>query len=352
LLRHGVLVEDGERHDTVRAPMEAALSRKRVTEHTEIFWQSTDAVTAQWEDGATVDMLVEMRKVALLILMESLFEVDFRPHLERLFQPIIKVIKYISPGAWLIWPKFPRPGYRQAIRQVDDYLYSIIRNRRENPNGKDDLLTTMIDDYQWSDDLIRDQLLTLLIAGHDTSTALLAWTLYLLGKHPDALAQAQMEADSILGGEPPARASIGNFHYLDLVIKETLRLYPPIHVGNRKSRTDIPLDGYQIPKDSRVMYSIYLTHRDPEFWPDPESFKPARFDRAQGYKPIGYTYLPFGGGPRACVGAAFAQVEAKVVLARLLQTFDLELLSENIRPHMGATLEPHPGVLMRIRRRS
>ena len=100
------------------------------------------------------------------------------------------------------------------------------------------------------------------------------------------------------------------------------------------------------------MYSIYLTHRDPHFWSDPEDFKPERFDRTQRQKPTSYTYLPFGGGPRACVGAAFAQVEAKTVLARLLQTFDLVLLSKNIRPHMGATLEPHPVVQMRVRRRS
>ena len=199
LLRHGVLVEDGESHDTVRVPMDAALSRKRVNGHTEVFWQATDAITSQWEDGDQVDMLVEMRKIALLILMQSLFEVDFRPHLAQLFDPIIKVIKYISPGAWLIWPKFPRPGYRQAIKQVDDYLYSIIRDRRENPNGKDDLLTRMVNDPQFSEDLIRDQLLTLLIAGHDTSTALLAWVLYLLGKHPEALVQSQTEARFCLG---------------------------------------------------------------------------------------------------------------------------------------------------------
>jgi cytochrome P450 len=352
LLRHGVLVEDGERHDTLRKPMDAALSRKRVSAHTRVFWQATDAVTSQWENGATVDMLVEMRKIALLILMQSLFEVDFRPHLEQLFDPIIKIIKYISPGAWLVWPKFPRPGYRRSIRQVDEYLYGIIRERRENPDGKDDLLTQMVNDPEWSDDLIRDQLLTLLIAGHDTSTALLAWALYLLGKHPETLAQAQEEIDTILDAQPPTNTSIKKLHYLDLILKETLRLYPPIHMGNRRSATDISLDKYRIPKDARVMYSIYLTHRDPEFWPEPESFQPERFDRSQGAKPTAYAYLPFGGGPRACVGAAFAQVEAKTVLARLLQTFELELLSKDIRPHMGATLEPHPGVQMQVHRRS
>jgi len=352
LLRHGVLVEDGESHDLVRSPMDDALSRKRVNGYTEVFWRSTDAISSQWEDGVTVDMLVEMRKIALLILMQSLFQVDLRPDLERLFDSIIRVIKYISPGTWLIWPKFPRPGYRRSIRQVDEYLYGIIRDRRENPNGKADLLTRMVRDPQFNDDLIRDQLLTLLIAGHDTSTALLAWVLYLLGKHPKALAQAQNEADSVLGAEPPTNDSIKELRYLDLVIKETLRLYPPIHVGNRKSAVDVSLDGYHIPKDSRVMYSIYLTHRDPEYWSNPESFKPERFDRAQGQKPTAYAYLPFGGGPRTCVGAAFAQLEAKTVLARLLQVFDLELLSENIRPHMGATLEPHPDVRMRVHHRS
>jgi cytochrome P450 len=140
-------------------------------------------------------------------------------------------------------------------------------------------------------------------------------------------------------------------HYLDWVIKESMRLYPPIHVGNRLAEQDIFIDDFSIPRGTRVMVSIYLTHRDPKNWPDPDTFHPERFDRESGSTPTAYSYLPFGGGPRTCIGAAFAQVEARVVLARLLSRFDLDLTGPRVRPYMGATLEPHPGVMMRIRRR-
>ena len=138
---------------------------------------------------------------------------------------------------------------------------------------------------------------------------------------------------------------------LDQVIKETLRLYPPIHVGNRQAKGDIEVGGYEIPSGTRVMMSIYLSHRDPAHWQEPNAFCPERFARNSPEKVPPLTYIPFGGVPRKCIGAAFAQVEAKGVLARLLQTFDLMLEKQPIRPYMGATLEPHPGVWMRFRRR-
>ena len=351
LLRHGLLVEDGASHDRLRAPMNDILSGKRVNEHFETFWCSTDAVTQDWQNGETVDMLEEMRKVALLIFMQSLLAVDFRPDLDRLWQPILRLLKYISPGPWIVAPNMPRAGYKKAIRAMDTYLFGLIRERRAKPIESEDLLTRLVSIPDFDDDLIRDQVLTMLIAGHDTSTALLAWTLYLLGSHPDAMARAQAEANSSLLGSSPTEKSLAELPFLETVIKESLRLYPPIHVGNRRAAVDIPIGDFTIPSGTRVMYSIYLTQRDPKYWPEPDRFIPARFDRSQGTKPAAFTYLPFGGGPRTCIGAAFAQVEAKIVLARLLTTFDLTLTDLDVRPYMGATLEPRPGVMMRIQRR-
>lgn len=361
LLRHGLLVEDGESHDCLRHLMEPTLQRGEVNGHIDGFWSCTAAITDGWRDGATVDMLVEMRKVALLILMETLFAVDFRPDLERLWQPILRSIEYISPGVWLVWPGAPRPGYAKELAELDAYLYRIIRERRAalaegGPVGSD-LLSVLVAHGQkepaMDDDLIRDQLLTMLIAGHDTSTALLAWALYLLGAHPEALAQATAEARAVLGDGTPTPDQLKELTFLDTVIKETLRLYPPIHVGNRRAAGDVEVEGYPVPKDNRVMYSIYLSHRDPAHWENPDDFCPARFDRAQrGSAPPAFAYVPFGGGPRNCIGATFAQVEAKAVLGRILREFDLELLPGRVHSHMGATLEPRPGVQMHVRRRN
>ncbi len=152
--------------------------------------------------------------------------------------------------------------------------------------------------------------------------------------------------------EPPSQDEISHLAYTDQVIKEALRLYPPIHVGNRRADTDVTVQGYDVPEGTRVMYSIYLSHRDKNHWENPTEFCPARFDRNSEDKQPPFTYVPFGGGPRNCIGAAFAQIEAKVVISRLLQTFDFELLNgDEIKPHMGATLEPRPGVTMRVTRR-
>lgn len=355
LLCHGLLVEDGESHDCLRGLMEPTLQRREVNGHINAFWSCTGHVTDGWDEGGTVDMLVEMRKVALLILMETLFAVDFRPDLERLWRPILRSIEYISPGVWLVWPGAPRPGFTKDLAALDDYLYSIIRERREAyaETGVlgDDLLSVLVGHEGMEDGLIRDQLLTMLIAGHDTSTALLAWALYLLGAHPDALAQATAESRAVLGQEPPTPAQLRELTFLDTVIKETLRLYPPIHVGNRRAGPDVEVAGYPVPADNRVMYSIYLAHRDPAHWEKPDEFCPARFDRSQdGGSPPAFAYVPFGGGPRNCIGATFAQVEAKAVLGKILREFDLELLPGRVHSHMGATLEPRPGVKMRVRR--
>lgn len=361
LLRRGVLVIDGEEHDRLRSIMDPPLQRRNVVPHIHAFWRYTDDIATTWQDGETRDMLVEMRRVALLILMGTLFRVEFAPDMDRMWKPIMHLLEYISPGFWIFMPRLPaRRKYRHAIQEMDRYLHGIIDQRRlelimrggEADPG--DLLAQLINTPGLNDGLIRDQLLTMLIAGHDTSTALLAWVFYLLGSHPEAMAQVQAEVDAVITSrdEPPTLDELNRLEYMDLVIKEALRLYPPIHVGNRAAADDLEVQGYHVPAGTRVMYSIYLSHRDDGYWQDPELFCPGRFGRGSSEKVPPFTYVPFGGGPRNCIGAAFAQVESKVVLSRLFQQFEFQLLNgSEIQPYMGATLEPRPGVRMRVRRR-
>ena len=345
LLRHGVLVEDGDSHDQIRRAMNPALHRQMLQTYIEAMWRGTDQVMSRWADGAAVDMLPEMRRVALLVLLDTLFKVDFTPDMDRLWQAILKTLGYISPGVWMFSNKIPRPGYADGLRQMDDYLYQMIRLRRANLGEPTDLLGLLISDPNMDDNLIRDQLLTMLIAGHDTSTALLSWTLYLLGRHPAVMAQGQAEIRAVLGDQPPTFEQLHQLRFLDQIIDESLRLYPPIHLGSRLAAQDLEFNGYHIPAGTRVMYSIYVTQRMPEYWDAPDEFRPQRF-APDAPKPAPYTYLPFGGGPRNCIGAAYAQVEAKVILARILQGRTLRLLPRRVNAHMGATLEPRPGVFM------
>jgi len=352
LLGRGVLIVDDEEHDHYRKLMEPPLHPSRLPDYTQMMIVQTDKVSSQWKDGETVDMLIESRKIALLIIMQTLFSKDVWDDLSQIWNPILRAIKYISPGGWIIWRKIPRFGFRKPLQELDDYLFGIIEERRKNLESvskltdmqkqasapqKNNLLQHLID-AGLTDKVIRDQMLTMMIAGHDTSTALLAWTFALLGQHPEIHAQVVNEVDHL---EKP--------QLLDRVIKESLRLYPPIHIGNRLMAEEMDFAGNKVPKDTRLFYSIYLTHRDPEIWDNAEDFCPERF--AHGRKTPSMSYVPFGGGPRACIGAAFGQAEARIVMAHLLKTFTFEFTNRPIHAHMGATLEPRPGVMMKIYKR-
>jgi cytochrome P450 len=352
LLRQGVLVVDGEEHDHYRRLMEPPLHPSRLPAYTEMMIAQTDRVSSQWKDGETVDMLVESRKIALLIIMQTLFSKDAWDDLPRIWKPILKAIEYISPGAWIIWRKIPRLGFRKPLKALDQYLYGIIDERRkimesdsllskpqeQAPAIHNDLLQHLID-AGLTDNVIRDQMLTMLIAGHDTSTALLAWVFALLGQHPDIHQRVTHEVDTM--DKSPL---------LDQVIKESLRLYPPIHIGNRRVAEEMGFSEGNVPADERMFYSIYLTHRDPKIWENAEDFCPERF--AHGRKTPPFSYVPFGGGPRACIGGAFGQAEARIVIRRLLQTHKFEFTNHKIHAHMGATLEPRPGVRMKVTKRN
>ena len=339
LLRRGMLVTDGAEHDRYRALMEAPLHPSRLLSYTRTMIEQTDRVSSQWTDGQVVDMLVEGRKIALLIIMQTLFTKDAWDDLPRIWLPILKAIQYISPGLWIFWRGMPRPGFGKPLRDLDAYLYQLIAARRMG-DVEQDLLQHLVD-AGLSDDVIRDQMLTMLIAGHDTSTALLAWVFALLGQHPDLQARLVAEVDTL--EKSPL---------LDQVIKESLRLYPPIHIGNRRVAQEMEFgDGRDgIPAGERMFYSIYLTHRDPAVWEHADAFCPERF--AGGRKTPPFAYGPFGGGPRACIGAAFGLAEARIVIARLLQTHRFEFTNHKIHAHMGATLEPRPGVRMKVLHRS
>jgi len=353
LLEHGVLVEDGQAHDRVRHNLQPSLHKQMLGGYVESMVSITDRVAARWQDDVPQDLLVDMRKIALLIFMETLLDVDFTPEVRRLWWSVLRLIQFVSPGLWMFWRDVPQPGYAEARAMMDTYLHQLIAQRRLELDAqphitRTDMLSLLIQAGMDSAH-IRDQLLTMFIAGHDTSTAALSWALHLLTQHPDSAQRAHDEIDAVLGDNPPTPEMLPQLEYLEQVINETLRLFPPIHLGSRIALEDLTFNGYTIPQGARVLYSIYLTQRHPQYWPDPNAFNPERFARGIKHEP--YTFLAFGGGARNCIGRAFAEVEIKVVLARLLQHFRFEKRGGAVHQHMGATLEPRPGVLAQPIRR-
>ncbi|MDZ4669955.1 MAG: cytochrome P450 [Phototrophicales bacterium] len=351
LLHEGVLVTDREQHDTIRAPMvKPIMHRNMLQNYLEAMGASADSIMHTWQPHTNYDMLPEMRKIALLVLTSTLFDTDFSPDMERLWAGVIRAVRYISPNIWVLSRKFSYIGYNRELKKVDAYLYDLIAQKRAKESQGTDLIGTLID-MGWDDQLIRDQLVTMLIAGHDTSTASLAWTVYFLGKYPHIQEKVYAEIISVLGDSPPRHDQLSSLPYLSAVIDESLRLYPPIHLGSRFATKDLIYKGYKIKKGERILYSIYLSHRDPAYWKNPNDFIPERFLGDEKPKKSDYHYLPFGKGSRNCIGLAFADVEVKVVLARLLGAYRFELVKDDVRPFMGATLEPAPHVLMRVHKR-
>jgi cytochrome P450 len=343
VLGRGLLVVDGDEHAHHRGLITPWLHRRHFAGYVDSMVAQTDRVMREWPTGSAINMVDEMRRVSLLILFQTLFSTDVWTELPRLWRPILAAIDAISPGAWLVWPGAPRLRPNRELRTLDDFLYWLIMERRRMPTPPDDLLTHLLDSGM-DDATARDQILTLLIAGHDTNTALMTWTLALLGTHPDWMVAVQGEIDERLRGCPPALEELSQMRLLDRVIQESLRLYPPIHLGNRLASQAFETSACSVPAGSRVVYSIYLTHRDASVWHAPDHFWPDRF--AESRPAVPYAYVPFGGGPRNCVGSAFGKIEAAAVLARVLQVKAVQLEPGTIRPHMGATLMPHPGVWM------
>ena len=334
LLGRGVLVTDGQEHNHLRTIMNPSATKRSFIPQQDVIWQETDIVLNSLPQGQNRLLLDDMRVIALRIFWRIFAGEDLSPHLERIWDPMLAALKYISPGLWVVTGRTPAPPRQVSI--LSDFLLERIHARREHSIGGnllDDLIQVGLPDQS-----IHDQMLTMLIAGHDTSTAMLAWTLTLLGQHPKWKVRLQDEIRTALGDEPPRDETTRSLPLLNAVIKETLRLYPPIHVGNRITKEAIALGSYPIPAGQRVMLSIYLVNRNPRYWNSPKLFQPERW--LGEFRPVSFSYIPFGGGPRNCIGGPFAQVEARIVLARILQKQDYGLQGR-VLPWMNATLEPH-----------
>lgn len=351
LLGRGLLVTDDEEHDYLRSRLTPPLQKRRLAGYVPTMVEHTDAMLAQWPEQGEIEGGFALRSLTLVILMDTLFAVDVRADLNRLLPLVEAAVEFISPGPWAALPWAPRRDRSDELGKLDDYLFALIAQRRKSAGAGSDMLSRLVSDPSLTDEAVRDQLMTMLIAGHDTSTAHLAWTLHLLAEYPDHQAEVQRELDELLAGEPASYEALQQLRILPQVAAESLRLYPPIHIGNRVAKEDLEYDGYVIPAGRRVVYSIYATHRATEHWPEPDRFDPARFSAGEKRGRPAYAYVPFGGGPRNCIGMAFAQVQAQTVLSRILQRYSIAPAPGRVRMHMGATLEPAGGLPLRVRQR-
>ena len=346
-LGQGLVTLEGTEHRRHRQLVQPVLHSQAVAAQAETIVALARQRAQSWDDGAVIELHSELADLTLRIVCAALFKLDSEP----LIQAVHGFARSLNVT---LRQAFPLPGWlptganrqrRAAVGRVDRYAYELIRQRRAHGGDGADLLSLLVDTGQLSDVEVRDELMTMFFAGHETSAAALSWAFSLLDAHPEVAGQLRDE----LGDREPSFADLPRLPLLGRVVKETLRLYPPAWVFDRSPLHDLEVHGFTLPKGANVLLSPWVAHRDPERWSDPHAFRPDRFG---GEPPARGAYLPFGDGSRMCVGNRFAEAEIALVLATLLPRVQLSRVDDRpVRPEGDATLRPRGGLRMRVTRR-
>ena len=362
-LGDGLLTSEGETWRRARALIQPAFHIDRIRRYAQVMAARAEAAAESWRDGQILDLHAEMMRLTLGIVAESLFGLEIEPFAPRVERALDEIMRYFErmfaghiPGPL----RFLTPGRWRAVRAVrrlDDVLLGILRERRASGAGGDDLLGVLIaardeDGRPLSDRELRDHLVTLLMAGHETTALALSWSFYLLGRHPEAEARLEAELDDVLGDRTPGADDLGRLTYTRQVIRESLRLYPPAWGLGREAAREVELGGYRIARGAQIFMVPWVVHRDPRFFPEPERFRPERWS-VENARPLPkYAYFPFGGGPRHCIGSGFAMAEATILLAVLARRWRFELVPGHpIELQPAVTLRPRYGIRAVARRR-
>jgi cytochrome P450 len=361
LLGDGLLTIDEDYHDRARAIMMPAFHREQIVASVAAMALESDAALASLRIGETVDIYDWMRNLAMRIAMRALLGLDpdeagkgaaAAEHFER-------ALGYYGVDFHLRLLRGPRSPWRRMVasrRVLDEIVFGEVARRRADPDpSRHDILSLLIGargegGEAFTDREVRDQVMTLMFAGHDTSTSTLTFMMYELARHPEVVAKLQEEQDRVLGGATPTVDQLEReMPYLDMVLDEVLRLYPPAWVGPRRAVREFEFGGYTVPRGAYVNYCSWASHRIPEVFPSPEAFIPERFTRERKAALPRGAYIPFGGGSRICIGKRFGQTEVKLVATMLLQRLRLDALpGRTMTIRQMPTLSPKEGLRMRI----
>lgn len=366
----GLLTAEGEQWRRQRHMVNPAFHPDRIAEYSDVMVEETAASMGGWSDGETVDVHSEMMSLTLDIVAKTLFGTDIGDRAEIVGDSMDTVMAYTdSPYSSLVPGSLPTPANRKfgrSVEAIDAVADEIIQERRTGSGGvetgpageeSDDVLSALLaarDEAGETMDveLVRDEVRTLLLAGHETTALALTFTLFCLAQNPAAEEKLVAELDDVLGGGQPSMADAAQLPYTEKVVDESMRLYPPVHGILRQAETDVELGGYTIPEGATVSLNQWTLHRDPRFYDDPMAFDPDRWTDEMRESLPAFAYFPFGGGPRRCVGDRFAKLEAKLVLAALYGEYHFELRSEpKLSLSPSITTRPTEPVEMRLHER-
>jgi cytochrome P450 len=363
LLGEGLLTSEGEYHRRQRRLAQPAFHRRRVESYGAAMVEYAARNSDRWHDGETRDIAHEMTRLTLSIVGKTLFDADVESEADEIGRALTEMLELFQ---LLLLPyseyleRLPLPANRRFARaraKLDSVIYRIIDERRANSADRGDLLSMLLlaEDEEgatggMNDEQIRDEALTIFLAGHETTANALAWTWYLLAQHPDAEAKLHAELDAVLeGGRLPTVEDLPRLRYTEMILAESMRLYPPAWVIGRLAVKEYAFGAHVAPPGTLILASQYVMHRDPRFFPDPLRFSPERWTAEAKESRPQYSYFPFGGGARRCIGEGFAWMEGTLLVAAIARRWRMRLVPDHpVVEHPRMTLRPKHGVHMKL----
>jgi cytochrome P450 len=364
VLGEGLISSDGNFWLKQRRLAQPAFHKKRLDMMFDIMRSETlqfcERLDPYQQNGSTFNINVELTKVTIDIVAKTLFGTEVDTSIVLIGKHITDLNAYISakvnnpllPPLWV--PTKRNFAFKKAMNDLNKIIYQIIEKRRQNPEDKDDLLAMLMNarDEETGEGMtdlqLRDEILTLFVAGHETSATSLSWILILLSKHPEWMQKCKQEIDSVLGNRLPELEDMMQMPTLKRVIEEAMRLYPPAWIVGRKALEKDQLLGYEIKKGTNVIVCVYKIHRHPDFWENPDDFDPDRFLPERSANRHKYAYFPFGGGPRMCIGNNFAIMEMTLILSMMLQRYTPIATQNHYEWESLVTLRPKGEVSFRL----
>ncbi|MBA3439509.1 MAG: cytochrome P450 [Pyrinomonadaceae bacterium] len=359
----GLLTSEGDFWLKQRRLAQPAFHRERINSYGEVMVAYAERMLDGWRDGETHDIHQEMMRLTLEIVARTLFDADVTDAADEVGEALEVVVEPFASQAtikWILDNHLPTNGNRRfhrAVDRLDRIIYRIISERHQSKRDHGDLLSMLLQatdeaGVHMTDQQLRDEVITLFLAGHETTALALTWTWYLLGQHSEIEARLHAELQTVLGGRNPVMEDIARLPYTEMVIKEAMRLYPPGWGIGREALKDCEIGGYRVPAGAQVFMFQWVVHRDERFFERANEFQPERWISDSTKRLPRFAYFPFGGGPRGCIGNAFAMMEAALLLATIAQRFRLKLVSDHpVTPLPTITLRPRSGIKVVLEKR-
>jgi cytochrome P450 len=366
LLGEGLLTSEGNFHRRQRRLAQPAFHRVRIASYADVMTEHAATTRDRWQDGQTLDISEEMMQLTLGIVGKTLFDADVASDAGEVGEAmtvLMGLFNVLTIPFFELIQKLPLPQLRrfdQAKAKLDAIIYRLVEERRRSGEDRGDLLSMLLlsqdiegDGGQMTNEQLRDELMTIFLAGHETTANALTWTLYLLSQNAETEIKLHKEIDIVLGGRLPAFEDVARLKYTEMVLAESMRLFPPAWAIGRLALEDCEIGGYVIPKKSLVLMSQYVMHRDARYFADPLHFDAERWTpEAREARPQ-FSYFPFGGGPRRCIGEGFAWMEGILLLATLAQRWRMMLVpGHRVALNAVMTLRPKHGMRMTVASRS